>query len=512
MREKQKKARFRKSVPWVLAAVALGFAAFFGLAGGQRFSMPLHALPASQALLRRAEGLDRLSITASFDPEASALSVSQQLSLINRGDAARNTLVLRAYPNAFQSRDTSPVATEELFDACYPHGFSAGSLVVSSAVLTMEGMVAEPARYRYTDRAKTVMCAELPRSWAPGTTLLADFTYTLNLPRSAGRFGESDGIWAIGNGFLIPAVYENGTYREDPYSSIGDPFLSECANYAVVVEVPGGYACAGSAWPIVEENGSNLRYTFNAPCVRDFALCISKEYQRAQAFENGVLVSSYAGSRNAAEEALRYARQALACYNELYGPYPYPAFTLAQVNFPFGGMEYPSLVMLSDIQLKAGGQNLELLVAHETAHQWWYAVVGNDPIQQAWQDEALCEYSLLRYVGRMYGRQAREDLQYTRIETAMRVTIPKGVTPGSPLSYFSDMHEYGLVVYRRGAALLCALEEASAHRLDDFLKAYYDTYAFRRASRQDFETLLAQVSGRDWSGLIADYLDTYLTP
>jgi len=492
--------------------VALGFAVFFRLPGEQPPVRSLNAPPASQGLLRQSEGLDRISITASFDPEASALLVSQQLFLVNKEDDARAALVLRAYPNAFQSPETSPVASVEWFNACYPRGFSAGSLVVSSAVLAMGGKAAEPVRYRYTDQAKTVMHIELPQSWDPGASLFLDFTYTLNLPRSASRFGESGGIWAIGNGFLIPAVYEDGTYREDPYFPIGDPFLSECMNYTVIVQVPGGYTCAGSAWPTVEEKEAGLRYTFDAFCIRDFALCIAKGYQQAQTLESGVLITVYAMSGSAAEEALHYASQALACYNDIYGPYPYPAITLAQVNFPFGGMEYPSLVMLSDIYLNKGGQDLEFLVAHETAHQWWYAVVGNDQVQQAWQDEALCEYSLLRYVDRIYGRQARKDLQYTRIETAMRVTIPKGITPGSPLSLFSDMNEYSLVVYRRGAALLCALEEASANRLDDFLKAYYDTYAFKHATRQDFETLLAQVSGRDWTVLIADYLDTYLAP
>jgi len=480
--------------------------------GGVRPGGSLDAPFASQGLLQRSEGLDHLSITASFDPEASMLLASQQIFLVNQEDTARTSLVLRAYPNAFQNPDTSPVASEELYDACYPHGFSAGSLVVSSAALAMEGKVPESARYRYMDRAKTVMRVELPQPWAPGATLFLDFTYTLNLPRSAGRFGAHGGIWAIGNGFLIPAVYEDGAYREDAYFPIGDPFLIQCMNYTVIVEVPAGYTCAGSAWPTVERKEAGLRYTFNALCVRDFALCFAKDYQQAQALENGVLVTVYAISGKSAEEALHYACQALACYSDIYGPYPYPAFTLAQVNFPFGGMEYPSLVMLSDIYLKKGGQDLEFLVAHETAHQWWYAVVGSDQVQQAWQDEALCEYSLLRYVDRIYGRQAREDLQHTRIETAMRVTIPRGATPGSPLSFFSDMNEYGLVVYRRGAALLCALEEASADQLDDFLKAYYDTYAFRRASRQDFETLLAQMSGRDWAVLIADYLDSYLTP
>ena len=32
---------------------------------------------------------------------------------------------------------------------------------------------------------------------------------------------------------------------------------------------------------------------------------------------------------------------------------------------------------------------------HETAHQWWYAMVGSNQIENAWQDEGLAEYSTL---------------------------------------------------------------------------------------------------------------------
>ena len=46
--------------------------------------------------------------------------------------------------------------------------------------------------------------------------------------------------------------------------------------------------------------------------------------------------------------------------------------------------------------------------------------------------------------------------------------------------------------------------------LNAFLKHYRDTFAFRIATRADFETLLHQDTGEDWSPLLSDYLDTYL--
>ncbi|NMD31185.1 MAG: M1 family metallopeptidase [Chloroflexi bacterium] len=36
---------------------------------------------------------------------------------------------------------------------------------------------------------------------------------------------------------------------------------------------------------------------------------------------------------------------------------------------------------------------LTLIAAHETAHQWWYAEVGNDQFMHPWLDESLATYS-----------------------------------------------------------------------------------------------------------------------
>ncbi|MEF9879607.1 MAG: hypothetical protein RR975_09260, partial [Clostridia bacterium] len=73
-----------------------------------------------------------------------------------------------------------------------------------------------------------------------------------------------------------------------------------------------------------------------------------------------------------------------------------------------------------------------------------------------------------------------------------------------------SMSEYSLVVYNRGAALLCALDRATQGELDAFLKAYAQRYAFGFATRQDFEALLAEQTGEDYTPLMTDYLDTYI--
>ena len=244
--------------------------------------------------------------------------------------------------------------------------------------------------------------------------------------------------------------------------------------------------------------------------MRDFALVVSDRFCIAQEVRDDVLVSAFATSQARARELLEDGRQALACFSARYGAYPYQSYTLCEINFPMGGMEYPGLAMIAADRLDAGGETLETVVAHETAHQWWYAVVGSDPVNQAWQDEALCEFSVLEYGEERYGAAWRQEREQREIESALRVTVPHGVTPGAPLERFSTMSEYSLVVYDRGAAMLCALDRMLGGELDAFLRAYYERFAFKRATREDFEALLEQVTGEDLAPLIRDYLDTYI--
>lgn len=487
-----------------LTAIVLGVLALCGA-----FSRALEPDPPSQSLIQAWNRLDANTIEAELDVENALLIVSQELRLLNRTGETLDSSTLRAWPNAFQTADTSPAAAEDaLYEGCYPDGFSAGSLTMREARVSLDDSDGEPVAYRYLDSARTVLSIPVKDGWPSDEWLTIRLSYTVRVPRMAYRFGVNNGIWALGNCFLIPAVREEDGPRTDEYAPVGDPFLSDCMNYMVSLTVPKGYVCAGSGWPVVETEKGVWRFTSSA--VRDFALVVSDRFQMAQAKDNGILVTAYATDAAKAKEMLEYGRRALQSYSSRYGGYPYQSYTLAEVDFPMGGMEYPAMAMIASTQLLSGGEALENVVAHETAHQWWYAVVGSDQWNQSWQDEALCEFSVLEYLEDVHGLASRERYEQSHMEAAMRVTVPRGVTPGAPLDRFDGMSQYSLVVYDRGAAMLCALDRMLPDGLDPFLRAYYERFAFQRASREDFEALLGEVTGEDLAPIIRDYLDTYI--
>jgi len=456
-------------------------------------TLPEQTPQAGEILLAAAEGLDEITINAVFDPDDQTLSVSQTFVLINRTGVNQTELTLRTYTAAFRSADYAPSATEELYSACYPDGFSAGGIKITSDNLT----------YEYTDDAKTVMMITLEHTWKSKGTLNLTVEYTLTLPTAAYRFGEDSGIYALGNAFLIPAVYEDGAWRTDEYYSIGDPFISECRNYTVRLTLPQGCTAVGTGTAETVDQTT----TFTALASRDAALCISNSYHRAQAVQDGVLIEAYAKTAAHANAMLTVAKKAMQTYAKRYGAYPYPTFTLAETSLPFDGMSYPAFAMIAADVLDMDKEAREIRIAREVAKQWFEEVVGTDAYNQAWQHEALAEYALLDYWEDQHGASARESLQYSRVDTAMRLTVAS-LTPGSPLDYFYNWTEYQTVAWHRGAAVLCTLDLAMDGRLDEFLAAYYDTYAFAIASRADFEQALHDYSGEDWTPLLADYLDT----
>lgn len=447
------------------------------------------------------EGLNEYTFDLKFLPEEKLLNVTMTLSYTNNTGDTLQSLLLRTWANAYQSEEISPAAIDELYDVCYPNGFSAG-FVTLDGIWWNDQFISD---WQYLDSAQTALSIPVD-DLAPGASGTLLLRCRMQIPECAHRFGYSQGVWQFGNALPILSVYEDHAWRQDDYCAIGDPFVSECANYTVTLSLPDDWQCAASAQ--VKKDGDLLR--MRALSVRDFAFALSQSWQSATANANGVTVTAFASTQNSAKRAAKYGAKALETYGKLYGDYAWEQLTICEADFPLGGMEYPCFILADKKYFYDDwADTLELLLAHETAHQWFYALVGSDQFNSPWQDEALSEYAMLRYVKARYGQAAYESLKYSHVDAPMQEKILSPVTPGSPIDYFGNYSDYAAVVYGRGAALMVAIEEMTG-RADDFLRAYCEQYAFGYISQKDFQSFLNAWSGMDLSPLILDYIDTYM--
>jgi aminopeptidase N len=178
----------------------------------------------------------------------------------------------------------------------------------------------------------------------------------------------------------------------------------------------------------------------------------------------------------------------------LYGPYRWGRYDLLVLppSFPYGGMENPRLTFLTPTVI-AGDKSLVSLIAHELAHSWSGNLVTNATWSDFWLNEGFTTYFEHRITEKLYGREYSEmlwQLGVTEVEDEL-ATLPE---PDQHL-YIDlkgrDPDDAPNQVYERGALFLRLLEEtAGRERWDQFLRGYFEKFAFQPMTTAIFEEYL----------------------
>jgi len=210
--------------------------------------------------------------------------------------------------------------------------------------------------------------------------------------------------------YPMPCVYDEfDGWNVDPYLYVGDPFYFDMAYYDLILEVPTAFIVAATGKLIEKkENGLTTLYHFNPIYpVRETTFSTSKYFEVESAMVNGINVSTFylnASQLGWKTNALLYAKQAVLLFNETFGIYPYPTFNVVEEYSPYYGMEYPNQVYIAQLidDLEYRDIALESTIVHETAHQWWYNLVGNDEVDLGFLDEGLTCWSANYYAETYY--------------------------------------------------------------------------------------------------------------
>lgn len=240
----------------------------------------------------------------------------------------------------------------------------------------------------------------------PGQSLHLEIAYELNLPspqpNPATRpvpFGWTSLQTNLVDWYpFIPPYREEAGWLAHSPGYFGEHVVSEVADYEVVIRIkdtltvrtiaaaqplgqaaPGELILAASA-PARAENGA---FSFSLPKGRSFVWSVSPLYTVTAEQVGDTTIYGYAFPAHAAagEAALKTTAQALELYQHLFGAYPHSTLSVVEADF-LDGMEFDGLVFLSkgfyNLYQGTPTEYLVAIAAHETAHQWWYALVGND--------------------------------------------------------------------------------------------------------------------------------------
>jgi aminopeptidase N len=382
-------------------------------------------------------------------------------------------------------------------EKAYPDGFSMGGISIS--LVKVNGKKAEVS---YSDNQQIM---QINHKLKRNKKIRIDMEYTIILPVCQGRFGKGKDSYKLNNAFPILCAYKDG-WLTDGYTTIGDPFYSDVSNYQVTFTAPKSLIVASTGELMSQhEDGSFRRATYSASAVRDFALVASDKFSISQDKVGRTTVTSYSLEPDGGQQALSAACKALKSYNEVYGEYPYNSLDVVCSDFFIGGMEYPNLIMI-DRELYSNECHpiLEYVTVHETAHQWWYGLVGNDQIREPWLDEALTEYSTLLYYDLVYGSDVYNSYfdilvskQYKDVADAA-----KDEKIDKPTTEFANNEEYSAIVYSKGAMMFRAISELMGReKFLDALKDYCKEYSFKNVSKPQLINTLEKHSDIDLDGV-----------
>lgn len=436
-------------------------------------------------------------IAGEFYPMEQRLITRQQIEYRTPERVPVPNLVLHLYPNAFSRPDALPqprIAAGQVTEQLLP-----GSISVTQ--LSINGQLAN-----YEIKG-TILSIPLSYWHLPDTPVLIQLECNLLVPTSVARLGVFRGIALFGNWYPIMAINDRGNWRKDPYYPLGDPFYSDTADYRVDITMPSDYQAVSTGLEVSRTQSNNLTtYSWYAQNVRDFAWSASNRYHILERQTGGVLVrSAYFGERRWGLLALDLATRAIEVYERLFGPYQYASLTVAEAQLRiFGGMEYPGFVVMSpygqrDTTVAEAGR-IEREIAHEVAHQWWYASVGNDQILEPWLDEATATYVTTLYFAEVYGPQELQTFRQDKYATPM-------LPISSPLTAFREWREYWLTVYVKGSYLLDELSLRVGQAV--FLRImqdYYQQFSGRIAHTDGFIRVISVNAGPEHATWFAERL------
>ena len=427
-----------------------------------------------------------------------------------------------------EDKDTLPSA---YYFRLYPNlTYYGGSMSVGLATVNGLG-----APFTYTADDTAVRIDPPPDSVRPGEPTVLGLQWQLKPPVWENDFyhliGFQNGVWSLPAFYPMLAVRdataEEG-WRLDISLLQGDSAYAAAALYDVTVHAPASLTVVGTGSLVASEDATpSPQPTVEADATaapappaktwrmvsgpaREVALFLSDRFGMAETIAYDVRVRSWyiQGDETTGRAAAEYAAAALRIYTDLFGPYPYAELDVVAGPLEYRGMEYPGVIEIGFQLYREHSDELELRIAHEVAHQWWYNEVGNDPVNAPWLDEGLAEFSTYFYLQKTSGPDAAEWVARQRWQAAYEVTQARDqdAVVNQPVTAFGANYE--TLVYAKAALFHRALmNQLGQQGYLDLLRRYLALYRFGQATPEQFRALAVELGGPEADALYQQWIE-----
>ncbi len=487
------------------------------------------------------------TIDVRLDDVRNELLANESFVYTNNSPQALDTIRIHLWPNAYKGRNTALCHQLDAQNNFVLHFADENQRGWIDSLDFKVVQASSPVIWGLDPQNPDIGWIKLPSPLASGSSITITTPFRVHVPSARiSRLGHIGDAFYITQWFPKPAVFDNKGWHAMPFLHQGE-FYSEFGSFDVHITLPENYVVGATgelqdagerAWmdslslfpptmivstvldkfPTSSARMKTLH--FKQDNVHDFAWFADKRYQVKKGSvtlpRSGHTVTTWVlvTPHNATmwKDAITYVNESVRLYSQWVGDYPYSACTAIDGGSAAGGgMEYPMVTIIND---SSDPFELDVVIAHEVGHNWFYGMLGSNEREHAWMDEGINSFYEQRYVETRYPGKKFMDLQGIPLGF---LTNHQGITyrQQNELQYrynarrnwdspidshakvFSEL-DYGTTVYSKTALVFDQLRSYLGDSLfDKSMQAYFDEWHYKHPYPEDVRDILESGSRRN---------------
>ena len=370
----------------------------------------------------------------------------------------------------------------------------------------------------------TILKVTLPKPILPHSRTVLGLDFEGQVPvmiRRAGRNSPDGVALSMAQWYPKMVAYDHKGWHTTEY--LGREFYGVWGNFDVKItldktylvgasgvlqnpnEIGFGYEDKGVKVPTTKS--ATKTWHFIAERVHDFTWAADPQYvhDKHQLADGKTIHFIYKKYKDTWKQIQEPMLKVFDYYNQLIGKYPWPQYSFIQGGD--GGMEYAMCTLM------VGNEKYERLVgtaAHELAHAWFQHLLATDEAAYPWMDEGFTSY--IEYLAEHQILKTKKAANPFESAYKGYFGLVKSGFQEPTITHsdrFATNYAYSVTAYYKGLLFLTQLDYLMGNEaLQKTLKRYYNEYAFKNPTPNDFIRIAEKVSGMQLQWFLNEFMET----